>query len=299
MRGRISPATCASYRGDEMLAIGLTPRLRSIECADGYLLRYRSWSPAGAPRATLVLLNGVMSHSGWFQSLADQVVGAGLKLVGADRRGTGLNKNARGDAPSAGILIDDVTRIVDAERLDGLPVHLGGWCWGAVLAVNVAAAYKRELASLVLLAPGLYPTEAVAMGMKEQDALARSPGTAWLEIPIAEEMFTRGPYLAFIANDELRCRHVSLRFHGIMRKLAIGAALRLGHLTLPILLVLARADEATDNERTRETFESLTRSPVAIEIIDGAHGLQFEAPVQLAHMLASWNATVTQGRSAP
>jgi alpha-beta hydrolase superfamily lysophospholipase len=267
--------------------------LRSIECADGYILRYRTWSPAGAPHATFVLLNGVMSHSGWFQPLADHVVARGVKLVGADRRGTGLNERARGDAPSAAMVIDDVLRIIDAERLDGLPVHLAGWCWGAVLAVNVAAAREGDLASLVLLTPGLYPSEAVTLAIKNHDVLARSPtGAAYLDVSIPEEMFTRGSYLAFIADDELRGREVSVRFHRIMRKLAMGAGLRIGKLELPILLVLAQADEATDNARTRQEFELLNRSQVTIEVIDGAHGLQFENPAKLAHVLAAWTEAV-------
>lgn len=298
MRGRISPAICASYHGDEMLAMGLAPQLRSIKCADGYVLRYRTWSSGQAPRATLVLLNGVMSHSGWFQPLADHVVDAGVKLVGADRRGTGLNESARGDAPSAEAVIDDVARIIEAERRNGSPVHLGGWCWGAVLAVNVAAAYTGELASLVLLAPGLHPTEAVMTGMKQQEGLAQAPGAAGLAVPITDEMFTRGRYLEFIVADELRCRHVSLRFYGIMKKLAMGAAIRLGHLELPMLLVLASADEATDNARTRIAFARLTKPQVTTELIDGAHGLQFEAPARLGRVLGSWAATAPRKMGA-
>src|SRR4051812_682136 len=116
MRGRISPAIYASCHGDEFLAMGLAPQLRSITCADGYVLRYRRWSSGQTPRATLVLLNGVMSHSGWFQPLAHHIVDAGIKLVGADRRGTGLNEIARGDALSAEAVIDDVERIIEAER---------------------------------------------------------------------------------------------------------------------------------------------------------------------------------------
>ena len=265
-------------------------QLRSVECADGYRLRYRTWLPAGTPCGTLVLLNGVMSHAGWFQPLACHIAGAGLKLVGADRRGTGLNEDARGDAPSAGALIDDLTRIMDAERTDGVPLHLGGWCWGAVLAVNMAASYEHELASLLLLAPGLYATETVARGMREQEALVRSDasGTACLEIPITEAMFTRGPYRDFISGDGLRCRHVTLRFHGIMKKLAMGATLRLGQLKLPKLLVLASADEATDNARTVQAFQQLPGPAVAIETIDGAHGLQFDAPERLARVIVAW-----------
>jgi acylglycerol lipase len=276
-----------------MPAICVTPEFRTVKCADGYVLRYRSWSPRDAPHATFVILNGVMSHSGWFQPLAEHVVKRGVKLVGADRRGTGLNETARGDAPSAAMVIDDALRIIDAERRDGLPIHLAGWCWGAVLALNVAAACERDLASLILLAPGLYPSEAVTLSMKRCEAQARSPGAAHLDVPLPEEMFTRGPYLAFIAADALRGRQVSVRFYEIMGKLAMGAALRLRKLDLPILLVLARADEATDNARTRHAFELRDGRPVRIEVIDGAHGLQFENPVALAHVLASWSEVIT------
>jgi alpha-beta hydrolase superfamily lysophospholipase len=275
-----------------MLAQQITAQIRSVKCADGYVLHYRRWSSAVAPSAVLVLLNGVMSHSGWFQPLADQLVPFGLTLVGADRRGTGMNERARGDAPSAKLVVDDVLQIVRAERLAGMPVHLAGWCWGAVLAINAAAMYERELASLALLAPGLYPSEAVQRAMASQDALARSPDTAYLDVPIPDEMFTRGPFLAFIAQDQLRTRRVSVRFQGIMRKLAMGATLRLRDIECPILLVLAGADEATDNVRTRREFERLARPPVRVEIIDGAHGLQFESPATLGRVLASWTATL-------
>jgi len=274
---------------------------RSIVGGDGYRLRYRTWTPPGPPRATMILLNGVMSHSGWFQPLVEPLAGAGVKLVGADRRGTGLNDEARGDAPSAKTLVDDVTRIIDAERIAGSPVHLTGWCWGAVLALNVAAAREIELASLVLLAPGLYPTEVLKARMREQEALARSspPAIACLENPIREDMFTRGPHLAgFIVKDALRVRHLSPRFHDIMTKLAMGATLRLGQLRLPMLLVLADGDEATDNAQTLRAFERITQAPVSIEHVHGAHGLQFDAPEQLGRLLVSWTATVTSAAAA-
>jgi alpha-beta hydrolase superfamily lysophospholipase len=274
-----------------MSATPQTSVVRSVQGADGYRLCYRVWPADGTPRATLVLLHGVMSHSGWFQPLADHLGGAGLTLVGVDRRGSGLNAEGRGDGPSAAVLIEDVRRIIAAERSDGRPVHLAGWCWGAVLAVNVAAG-SQEFASLILMAPGFHPSEAVAAAMKRLDALARDPGCDALAVPIKEDMFTRGYHLAAIEADALRCRQITLRFHDVMRKLAVGAALRLGQLELPMLLVLADADAATDNVHTRRTFAALRRSRVTITEIGGAHGIQFEAPDQLARTVASFTAMV-------
>ena len=54
-------ARLVRYGGDcycyAMLAMGLAPQLRSITCADGYVVRYRTWSSGQAPRATLVRSN--------------------------------------------------------------------------------------------------------------------------------------------------------------------------------------------------------------------------------------------------
>jgi alpha-beta hydrolase superfamily lysophospholipase len=242
-----------------------------------------------------------MSHSGWFQPLAAPLVQAGLKLVGADRRGTGLNEEARGDAPSAKVLVDDVKRIIAAERTEGTPLHLVGWCWGAVLAINVAAEAEDLFDSLVLLAPGLHPTEALKTRMRAQESVHKpsSDATPCLESPISEEMFTSGPYLAsLIAKDEHRTRYFSPRFSSIMTKMALGATLRLGRLGLPLLTVLADADQATDNEQTTRELERLTNGAVSIVSVRSAHGLQFDAPKELGRHLVSWVQAKTRTASA-
>lgn len=269
----------------------LTPVQCSVSCADGYQLWYRTWTPAGPPRVTVVLLNGVMSHSGWFQPLIEPLLRAGVKVIGADRRGTGLNDKARGDAPSAKVLLDDVKRIVDVERVVDSPVHLAGWCWGAVLAIHAASEHDGLFASLVLLAPGLYPTEALKVRMSQQEEVRISspPEEPCLESPIREEMFTTGPYLAdYIAKDEHRTRRFSPRFYGVMVRMGLGAAVRLQRLRLPMLVVLADEDLATDNAQTICVFDRLKNTSVSIEHLRSAHGMQFDAPKELARLIISW-----------
>ena len=60
---------------------GTTSVIRSVRAADGYPLQYRVWPAAtGEVRATVVFLNGVMSHSGWFAPLAPALTAAGVPL---------------------------------------------------------------------------------------------------------------------------------------------------------------------------------------------------------------------------
>jgi alpha-beta hydrolase superfamily lysophospholipase len=269
-------------------------RVATIEAADGYAVGYRVWTPEErVARATLVLFNGVMSHSLWFRPLAGPLLAAGFKLVGADRRGTGMSAQARGDAPSAQVLLDDARAIIEHERLPDRPVHLVGWCWGAVLAINVAAAMRETLTSLILLAPGLFPTDELTRRMAAQEGVAReSPEERpCLESPIVEEMFTSGPALDdFIKKDPQRLSRFSPRFLKIMGKLGMGARLKLPRLDLPLLVVLARDDLATDNPETVRGFGKLTGGRAKIETLDGAHGLQFDAPDALARTITDWAA---------
>jgi alpha-beta hydrolase superfamily lysophospholipase len=270
-------------------------RMAALQAADGHQLVYRVWAPerAGDTRATLVLLNGIMSHALWFWPLVRPLVGAGFKLVGADRRGSGMDAVARGDAPSAKVLVDDARAIITRERVPGAPLHLVGWCWGAVLAINVAAEMPGQFASLILLAPGLYPTAELRRRMAAQVTAARAAAAAGsepcLKSPITEDMFTSGPAReAFVMRDAHRLALFTQRFHAVMGKLGMGARLELPRLDVPMLVVLASDDAATDNAETEQGFARLTGGRAAVRVIQGAHGLQFDAPEALAAAIADF-----------
>jgi pimeloyl-ACP methyl ester carboxylesterase len=279
-----------------MTASDLESRIAEIQARDGYRLKYRVWTRAGAgPRATLLLLNGIMSHSLWFAPLAPALLDAGFKLVGADRRGTGENDAARGDAPSGKALIDDAVAIAGAERVAGAPTFVVGWCWGAILGINVAAELGDAAAGLALLAPGLYPTAALKDRMAEQERLMREHPAdyprdrACVESPISDDMFTAGPARAgFIAGDTRRLARFTPAFLDAMAKLAFGARLKLPRLTLPLLLILASDDLATDNAETERGIAQMTAGRVTPRYIQGAHGLQFDAPGELARAITAW-----------
>lgn len=262
----------------------------SITASDGYVLHYRRWDPEGPPVATLVVFNGVMSHSGWFFPLVPRFLEAGFRVVGADRRGTGANTVARGDAPDADTVVDDAVRIIAVERLEDRPLVLFAWCWGSVLALNVVA--KIDVDGLVLVTPGLFPTAEVSKNAKDADAEAAGAAedVACVAAPITDEMFTTGPHLDdFIRQDEHRLRTITPRFAKIIRRLAMLAAARLRKLEVPVLAVLATNDAATDNTKARAALEKLAN--VRIVELESAHGMQFDAPEALTKATIDFVAT--------
>ncbi|WP_156819950.1 alpha/beta hydrolase [Synechococcus sp. PCC 7336] len=62
----------------------------------GLRLYYQSWLPPQAPRAILVLVHGLGSHSGSFENLANLLVPYGYGMYAFDMRGHGRSQGQRG-----------------------------------------------------------------------------------------------------------------------------------------------------------------------------------------------------------
>jgi alpha-beta hydrolase superfamily lysophospholipase len=262
--------------------------IAAVTAEDGYLLRHRLWS-APAARADVVAFNGIMSHSAWMAPLAERLVDRGVSLIGADRRGTGLNRDARGDAVSADILIGDAARIIRHHGTPERPLFLLGWCWGASLALNVMK--QVEAAGLILIAPGLWPTEHVQAEARRANEAARglADDVAGVATPVAEELFTRGPALeGFIKKDDLRLTRMTPRFRKAMDRLLIHALASLRHLTIPLLAILANEDEATDSSVAERALSRLDSSSTTLIRMAGPHGLIFERAPELTDAIVAW-----------
>jgi len=274
-------------------------RILELARPDGTTLRYRAWPTPDGPRATAVLFNGIMSHSAWFSPLADALGRDGVRVIGADRRGSGPNTDGRGDAPDARTLVDDALAVIAAER-GPAPLVLVGWCWGAALAIQCALAVDPPPAALVLVTPGLVPTAEVRTLAQQQlrTAEGRPEDEACVPSPIAEEMFTTGPALdGFIRRDAARLSSITPRFSVMAAKLSAFALVRLPRVGVPCLLVLADDDRATDNPATRTAFTALPHESVEIVTLPGAHGVIFDAPDELASAIAGFVHARTESRA--
>ncbi len=275
----------------------VTGRIVELARPDGVTLRYRQWPTPPEPIATAICFNGIMSHSAWFSPLADSLVDAGVRVIGADRRGSGPNHSGRGDADSGKTLVDDALAVIQTER-GPAPLVLVGWCWGAALAIQAALAVDPKPAALVLVTPGLVPTAEVRARAQAQLAqVGPAPeDSPRVPLPITEEMFTRGPALdGFIRKDADRVRMMTPRFSTTSAKLSAFALARLPKVEVPVLVVLAADDEATDNEATRTAFARLPPDRREIVTLPGGHGVIFEAPAELAAAIAEFVHARTPG----
>lgn len=256
-------------------------------------LRYRVWSPqAEPPRATLAVLSGVMSNTAWFRPLAEPWRAMGYRVVGVERRGSGLNAaQGKGDTESAEQLLSDAAAVIEHARAPGRPLVIVGWCWGAILGIHLALRLGGAVDGLALLTPGLFPSAAIVERMKEAKAAGEGqpPEAAVLPSPITDEMFTDGPARAgFIERDDARWRTFSPRFLEVSTRLSMVARMRLRKLAPPVFVALADDDVTTDNARMIAELARLPAERVRTVSLPGSHGLQFDAPAELSERLDAW-----------
>ncbi len=268
----------------------------SFTASDGYQWCYRFYSPSEPPRAHVVCLHGIQSHGGWYERSCRHLAGAGFAVSFLDRRGSGLNAQARGDAPSFRRLLDDVAEFLRSPHNPGpkgKPVVLLAISWGGKPAAALLRRHPGLVDALALVCPGFCPLVRPPLAQRLAILGARllSPRRLF-PVPLDDPaLFTANPDgQYFIQNDPLGLRQATARF--LVESVRLDLYLRWvpGHVRVPVLLLLAEKDRIVDNARTRafvRRFASPDRR--VIEYAGAHHTLEFEPdPEPFLRDLAGW-----------
>ncbi|MEX0703187.1 MAG: alpha/beta fold hydrolase [Planctomycetales bacterium] len=265
------------------------PEVRTCAASDGYRLHYRHWSSAGErPRGYVVALHGIQSHSGWYEHSSGRLAAAGYDVRFLDRRGSGLNEEARGHAAHPDRLINDVAQFLAAVRFERnraaptAPVVLLAVSWGGKLAAAVAARRPELVDALALLYPGIRPR--IRPGWWQTLLLRLAAWRGWQDgtarIPLDDPcLFTSEPrWQEFIRDDPRALRRVTWGFLAASAELERMAEAAPPSLRSPLLLMVAGRDRIIDTPATRRYFAEIA-SPrkKLIEYPHAAHTLEFEA----------------------
>jgi acylglycerol lipase len=263
-----------------------TPVIRTWTASDGYRLHYRHWEPAGAPRATIVALHGIQSHSGWFTYSSGRLSEAGFEVCFLDRRGSGMNEPARGHANHVERLVDDVDSFLAAVRgrdnnASATPRILLGVSWGGKLATVTAARRPDLVDGLALLYPGLQARVRTRWDQDLRLSLAEWLGIRdkYVRVPLDDAALFTGEshWQKMIRHDALALHEVTVSFLLANRQLDrqlpdCPAAIR-----LPVLVMLAGRDEIIDSAATaRYVRQFATPDLSLIEYPNARHTLEFE-----------------------
>ena len=147
----------------------------AIECrsTDGLALEALLDEPSGEPRAGLILCHPHPKMGGTMNAPLLDAVATGM----VDRQWAVLRFNFRGIGESEGESSTGLDEVADAEgaiefmqeRLEA-PLAIGGWSFGAAVAVRTANG-RDDLSALAAIAPAVRPREGVTAGVPSSDDL--------------------------------------------------------------------------------------------------------------------------------
>lgn len=258
----------------------------SVPASDGHVLKGRLWRDE-TTTPLILALHGVMSHSLWLAPVGVALQQRGMSLLAVDRRGAGLNDPRRHD-DGVDRLVDDLDSWTNMARSLSTEIHLAGFCWGSNYALQYLASRRWCPRSLILIAPGILLTTKLKAG-DAAALLSNSEGE--VSVPIPLEDFTSGPYLKqFLRLDPLCRKTVGLRFINIQQRIGQLAGPRLSKLDLPLLMILATRDQVSDTPKLAGLFGKCRAVPKRLDLIDAAHGINFDAPDQIAEICQAWRA---------
>jgi alpha-beta hydrolase superfamily lysophospholipase len=267
----------------------------TFPASDGYRLYYRHYPAQGTRRGRVVCLHGIQSHGGWYTASCAYLAGQGWDVDFLDRRGSGLNAEARGDTPGHRRLLLDIAEFLSASP--GPPPMLLAISWGGKLAVALERFRPGLVRGLVLLAPGLCPIVGPSRAERLRIAWARlvTPGRLF-PIPLDDpELFTATPrWQAFLRDDPLSLRRATARLLVASVFLDRAARRAAAAVRVPALLLLAGRDRIIDNTRTRDYFTRRLGSTdkQVIEYPEAHHTLEFEPnPAPIFADVARWLAS--------
>jgi alpha-beta hydrolase superfamily lysophospholipase len=272
----------------------------TFTAGDGYAWRYRRFRAPGAARGEIVFVHGIQSHGGWYEASCTELCQAGFNVSFLDRRGSGLNREGRGDAPSFRRLLDDIAEYLTAlpravtrdDKVAQLPVFLAAISWGGKLALALERRHPGLADGLILLCPGIVAKVRPSRGRRLLILLARLFRPRKLfAIPLTDpELFTATPrWLDFLRNDPLRLQDATARF--LVESVRLDGYLRFVHkyVHAPVLLFLAENDRIIINAKTRTFVERLAAKDKQIIEYPGAqHTLEFEEPRRFVQDMLTW-----------
>ena len=245
-----------------------------VRTAEGHALKVGVCA-AGNAGPSILIVPGLYSHMGWYRPLGEALSARGAAAFLIDRRGAGISEGLAGHMDSWRHLVDDLQRVVAkirelrrAAALCALGVSLGG---AMTLATSLVRAdcFQRQ----AVLSPGLAPGAQLPLrrrigvlysGFARPRALHELPFTM-------EQLSDKEDLRQALWSDPLRTRAFTSRFLLEVFRMQRFVRRNAPRLRVPVLALLAGKDAMVNNTVVVNTLKRVERTPVRVEIFEGAH----------------------------
>ena len=120
----------------------------STPCVD----LYTKVNPVSAPKAVVLIVHGLAEHLGRYETVTEELNGAGFSVYRFDNQGHGRSGGERGYLDDFQSFIDDTDRLVEKARQENpsLPIFMLGHSMGGFITTAYGVKYPGKLAGQIL-----------------------------------------------------------------------------------------------------------------------------------------------------
>jgi acylglycerol lipase len=255
---------------------GTPPKEEHIAGGAGLSIFVRSWQPAAAARAVIVICHGVKSHSGYYFWAAEQLVADGYAVYALDLHGRGWSEGERFFLEKFQDYLDDLHAAVSLarSRAPGLPVFLLGHSAGGVISSIYTLEHQAELQGFICesFAFQVYAPDFALAVLKGLSHL--TPHLPVLDLktadfsrdPAAVQAMLDDPLIAGEVQPTLTVAELVRADERLLKEFAL--------FNLPVLILHGTADKVTKPSGSRLFFEQAGSKDKTLKLYDGhAHDL--------------------------
>ena len=243
----------------------------SFEGVGGLKIATRSWSPAGPPRAIMILVHGFNAHSGYMVWPGEQFSANGFASYALDLRGRGKSEGERFYVENFSEYLSDVDGLVKIAREEnpGLPVYMLGHSAGGVIASSYVFEHQSEIHGLIC------ESFAFDVGLPDIASLVLkgiSHLTPHLHVfTLKNEIFSRDPEAVAAMNNDPLIANESQPAETAAEMLK--AADRLGQnmpkFTVPVFIIHGTDDKATRYQGSQYFYDHAGSSDKTLKLYEG------------------------------
>jgi len=261
---------------------------------DGLRLHENRWLPQGDPAAVVVVVHGLIEHSGRYAEVADELNRHGYAVYAMDLRGHGRSEGDRILVRSFDEYTADLEFYLDRVRAcqPGKPLFLFGHSMGGAIVVLFAVTRRPDVRGLILSAPAL------RIGGGMFPVLRRLAGLFSYLLPrlklvrMSFRLASRDPeVVADLESDPLVYHgRFPVRTGAEILRAARRIQDRMEAVELPLLLLHGTGDFVTDPEGTRRLHARAGSADKTLKLYKGLyHDLLHEPEkVQITADLIEW-----------
>jgi alpha-beta hydrolase superfamily lysophospholipase len=249
---------------------------------DRLTLGAQSWGPEGPARAAVVLVHGLIEHSGRHANTAVELVRQGFAVHALDLRGHGRSEGRRGDVRSFDQYLLDLdvffarVRAAEGDR----PLYLLGNSMGGLIVSLWTALRKPQIAGLILTGPLLSLADRLYPRLRHLAAAANHV-VPWLRAPrIPFDWFTRDPKAVdSFRRDPLVCQcGFTVRVAAEVRRAMREVSARAASLQDPLLILHGGNDHICGPAGSRALYAKAGSADKTLHVYDGLYHEVLDEP---------------------